>query len=42
MASLAQEHVEGITDPEVLQGMVLQLLTAQDEGHVKNILLSSQ
>lgn len=42
MASLAQEHAESITDPEVLQGMVLQLLTAQNEGQVKNILLSSQ
>jgi predicted transposase YdaD len=42
MASLAQEHAEGITDPEVLQGMVLQLLVAQNEDQVKNILLSSQ
>ena len=42
MASLAQEQAEGITEPEVLQGMVLQLLTAQNEGQVKHILLSSQ
>ncbi len=41
-ASLAQEQTENITDPEILQGMVLQLLTAQNEEQAQHILLASQ
>jgi predicted transposase YdaD len=42
IASLAQEQAESITDPEVLQAMVLQLLTAQNEEQAQHILLASQ
>src|SRR5947209_19685401 len=40
LAPLVKKHADGVTDPEVLQKVVLQVLTMQDEDQVKQAILS--
>jgi hypothetical protein len=37
---LAQERADAIKDPEVLQGLILKMVTAQDEEEARWLLLS--
>ena len=40
IAQLAQERADAIKDPEALQGLILKVVTAQNEEEAKQILLS--
>ena len=40
IAQLAQERADAIKDPEVLQGLILKVVAAQNEEEAKQILLS--